>query len=468
MSVPRLMISAAHKSSGKSVVSSGLAAALSRRGQTVSVFKKGPDYIDPMWLSRAAGRAAYNLDFNTMTRAEILRLFARKSAGSDLGLIEANKGLFDGLDPGGQDCNAALAHLLGAPVVLVIDARGMTRGIAPLLRGYVHFDPDLQIAGVILNRTGGTRHERKLRQAIEDYTDLDVLGAIRETPELDISERHLGLTTPAECPGVEAFLESAARIVASSVDLDRICAFAGEAGALSVPDTEFKTPSRTGAGLCIGIARDAAFGFYYPDDLEAFEAQGATLVPIDMLRDSELPDVDGLFLGGGFPETQMSGLSANVSMRNSVRSALERGLPAYAECGGLMYLCRSISWQGESRPMVGFFDADAVMHARPQGRGYVRFSATRNALWSAGEGETKAHEFHYASLENMGPAPFARHVLRGRGIDGAHDGLVKSNTTAGFIHLRNTSATPWVSRFLGFVETCRQTKNPAPWARGSA
>ncbi|SDD12392.1 cobyrinate a,c-diamide synthase [Ruegeria marina] len=468
MTVPRLMISAAHKSSGKSVVSAGLAAAFGRRGETVSVFKKGPDYIDPMWLSRAAGRAAYNLDFNTMSRPEILRLFAAKSAGSDLALIEANKGLYDGFDPEGKDCNAALAHLLGAPVVLVIDARGMTRGIAPLLQGYVGFDHGLEIAGVILNRTGGTRHERKLRQAVESYTDLDVLGAIRETPELDISERHLGLTVPAELSGVEEFLEGAARIIASSVDLDRVSGAAKRIGKLKLADAQAADLRGVGAGLKIGIARDAAFGFYYPDDLEAFEALGAQLVPIDMLRDPGLPEIDGLFIGGGFPETQMGALSANVAMRRSVREALECGLPAYAECGGLMYLCRSISWRDETRPMVGFIEADAVMHARPQGRGYVRFAATNTALWSAGAAETKAHEFHYASLENMTSGRFARRILRGRGIDGTHDGVVKSNTTAGFIHLRNTAATPWVARFLGFVAACRETKIPAPSARGSA
>ncbi len=189
----QLMISAAHKSSGKTSVSAGIAAALSRRGLKVQPFKKGPDYIDPMWLGRAAGRPCHNLDFNTMSAPEILALFARHGADAELSLIEGNKGLYDGVDPAGSDSNAALACLLGAPVVLVIDSRGMTRGIAPLLRGYRDFDEGVSIVGVILNQVGGPRHEAKLRAAVERYTELPVLGALWRDPALELSERHLGL-----------------------------------------------------------------------------------------------------------------------------------------------------------------------------------------------------------------------------------------------------------------------------------
>ncbi|RYH12434.1 cobyrinate a,c-diamide synthase [Tropicimonas sp. IMCC6043] len=466
--MPRFMIAAAHKSSGKTVISAGVAAAMSARGLSVQGFKKGPDYIDPMWLTRATGRPCYNLDFNALNDSEIATLFASRARGADISLVEANKGLFDGVCPDGTDSNAALAKRLGLPVVLVVDTRGMTRGIAPLLLGYRAFDPEVRIAGVILNRTGGSRHEGKLRQAVETYTDLSVLGAVGASPSLDISERHLGLTTPSEWSQHSVFLESSARRIAAQVEIDRLVELAGTAPDL--PGAPMPRPApRSGAALRIGIARDEAFAFYYPDDLERFEAAGAELVPVDMLRDQALPELDGLLIGGGFPETQMEALAANSGMRGSLRAALEAGLPCYAECGGLMYLCRSLSWHGETRPMVGFLEADAVMHARPQGRGYVRFAGTPQALWGSTPEERRAHEFHYASLENVAAPVYARRITRGQGIDGAHDGLVKANTQAGFVHLRDSAATPWVSDFLRFVSGCRDgaaRKNPALEGRG--
>lgn len=452
------MIAAAHKSSGKTVVSTGIAAALTARGQSPAVFKKGPDYIDPMWLTRAAGRPAYNLDFNTMSGDEIRALFRAKAAGAALSLIEANKGLFDGVAPDGSDSNAALAGLLQVPVVLVVDTKGMTRGIAPLLRGYVDFDPTIRIAGVILNKTGGSRHEGKLRAAVETYTDLPVLGAIGTAPELDLSERHLGLTVPTDTARAGEFVAGLGRRIAQTVDLDALVEVAGSAPVCPAAAAPAVVPARW-PGLRIGIARDAAFTFYYPDDLEAFEAAGADLVPFDTLRDTALPEVDGLFIGGGFPEVHARALAANAALRADIRRALEAGLPAYAECGGLMYLCRSLGWRGERHPMVGFFDAETVMQARPQGRGHVRFVPERAALWPASGpttgAEQRAHEFHYARLETLSAPTFGRRVTRGHGIDGQHDALVRCNTQAGFIHLRHSAQSPWVTDFLEFVAAAK-------------
>ncbi len=448
------MIAAAHKSSGKTIVSTGIVAALSARGERVPVFKKGPDYIDPMWLGLAAGRSAYNLDFNTMSKAEIRTLFQTKAVGGDVSLIEANKGLFDGVAADGSDSNAALASLLGAPVVLVVDTKGMTRGIAPLLRGYLEFDADIQIAGCILNKTGGSRHESKLRQAVETYTDLQILGAVGTAPEMDIIERHLGLTTPVDALKAQAFIRDVGTRIAQSVDLDRLLAIARSAPDYTDADPAV-APQTVSRKLRIGIASDEAFTFYYPDDLEAFEAAGAELVPVDMIRDTALPDLDGLFIGGGFPEVHAAALAANASMRESVRSGLIAGLPTYAECGGLMYLCRSLEWKGMTHSMVGFFNADIVMHDKPQGRGYVRFVPQSSALWPSTRNELCAHEFHYASLEKLAYPTFGRRVMRGYGINGKHDALVKHNTQAGFIHLRHSAQMPWVTDFLEFVSATR-------------
>ena len=457
MSPARLLISAAHKSSGKTTVSIGLCAALQRRGLAVQAFKKGPDYIDPMWLSRASKRACRNLDFYLMQKQEIHSLFARHAVAADISIIEGNKGLYDGLDLDGSNSNAALAQLLETPVILVIDARGMTRGIAPLILGYQAFDRDLRIAGVILNRIGGARHEAKLRAVIEHYTDIPVLGGIHEHPQLQIEERHLGLMPSSEAADATQLIEKIATLVGAQVDLDRLIDIARSAPPLSArADKLIRLPIATrnaAKGLRIGVVRDKAFGFYYIDDLEALEKSGAELIFIDTLGDQSLPALDGLIIGGGFPELFLSELEANISLRADIGRAIEDGLPVYAECGGLMYLARSITWRGITRRMVGAIAGDVVMHDKPVGRGYVRLRPTGLAPWSvvAGDDELCAHEFHYSSLENLGKVKFAYEVTRGYGIDGHHDGIIYKNVLASYTHLRSVGMVNWAERYLGFV-----------------
>jgi len=453
----RLFISAAHKSSGKTMVSLGLCAALRARGLAVQPFKKGPDYIDPLWLSAAAGRPCRNLDFYTQTPAQIRALLQHHAASADIAIIEGNKGLHDGLDPEGRDCNAALARLLDTPVVLVVDAAGITRGVAPLVLGLQAFDPLVRFAGVILNKVGGARHEAKLRAAVERHTGLPVFGAIQRSAAMAIDERHLGLVPANEATQAAARIEAIGRSVAEQVDLDRVITAARTAAPFADAPARVPATARRAGGR-VGIARDAAFGFYYPDDLEALDARGFTLVPFDTLRDPCLPPrLDGLFIGGGFPEMHLPALEANVSLRAQIRTALTGGLPCYAECGGLMYLSRSIRWQGRPHAMVGLLPADAVMHGRPQGRGYVRLCETADFPWPRVAGAVvSGHEFHHAGLENIGPeARFAYTVLRGHGIDGEHDGLVAANTLAAFGHLRGVGETPWPDRFATFMRACR-------------
>ena len=453
--MPHLLISAAHKSSGKTTLSVGLCAAFRGRGLAVQPFKKGPDYIDPLWLSAAAGRACHNLDFYTMDRDEIPATFGSAMQGADLGIIEGNKGLYDGLDLDGSNSNAALATLLGAPVVLVINARGMTRGIAPLILGYQAFDRQVNIAGVILNDLGGYRHESKLRQVIEHYTNVPVLGAVHHATELQIVERHLGLMPANESERAAEQIDRIRDVVAEQVDLDRLLECAAAAAPIELPAVAggegYPAPD-----LRIGIARDAAFGFYYAGDLDALRHGGAELVPFDTLSDRDLPDVDGLFIGGGFPETRMAALEANARLRVAIRLQVERGMPVYAECGGLMYLARSLTWRGETCKMVGVLPADVVMHERPQGRGYVRLRETGNSPWpDPPVQELRAHEFHYSSLENLDAGlTYAYEVLRGTGIDGEHDGIVYRNLLASYTHLRDVGGNRWTRRFLDHVRRC--------------
>ena len=452
--MPHLFLSAAHKSSGKTTIALGLAAALHEQGLIVQPFKKGPDYIDPMWLGMAAGRPCYNLDFHTMAPEAITDLFSRQMTGADVGLVEGNKGLHDGMALDGSDSNAGLAKLLGAPVVLVIDARGMTRGVAPLVLGFQGFDQEIRIAGVVLNQVGGPRHESKLRAALERYTEVPVLGAVRRDASLEISERHLGLVPSNEHQLARDKISRIGQAVSSQVDLDALLAVA--ATSPEVPLTaEPPAVSASRPRVRIAIARDAAFGFYYQDDLDALTAAGAELVPFNTLSDAAMPPADGLIIGGGFPETHARDLAANTRLRTAIREAIEAGMPVYAECGGLMYLCRRIRWGEQSHDMVGVLPADVVMGEHPRGRGYVRLQESDQTLWPAGSEpgvEVPAHEFHYSHLEDLQPGlRFAYRVKRGVGVDGERDGIVYKNLLASYSHLRNTSGNRWTDRFLAFV-----------------
>jgi cobyrinic acid a,c-diamide synthase len=448
----RMLISAAHKSSGKTMVSIGLCAALAARGHVVQPFKKGPDYIDPMWLSQAAGHPCFNLDLYLMENDDVVATFSQHS--KEVNLVEGNKGLYDGLALDGSNSNAALAKLLDLPVILVIDARGMTRGIAPLILGYQAFDKDIRIAGVILNNLGGKRHESKLRQVIEYYTDVPVIGAIQHDERLSIVERHLGLMPSNESHVATAKIKQIGEAIAEQVDLDKLLALS-QKEPLIIPHKAEVSPLPCGDKIRIGIARDRSFGFYYADDLDALEAAGAELVPFDALHDAQLPEVDGLYIGGGFPETCATELEANVSLRSHIKQAIENGMPAYAECGGLMYLSRSIDYEGRTYQMVGAIPGDVKMHAKPIGRGYVHLKEDEAHPWprpNAPAKQIKAHEFHYSSLENLPPdSRFAYHVERGYGIDGERDGLVLHNLLASYTHLRTIGSCYWATRFVAFI-----------------
>lgn len=500
----RIFISAAHKSSGKTTVSIGLCAALKQRELNVQSFKKGPDYIDPYWLAQATGRDCYNLDFYTMEREEIITLMRDKSLGADITLIEGNKGLYDGLDLDGSNSNAALATLTQTPVILVLNARGMTRGIAPLILGYQAFDKNVLIKGVILNRLGGSRHESKLRAVIEHYTDVEVLGAIHNDQRFDIEERHLGLVPGHEDPFCEQKINLLADAINEQVNLDAVLAVANNAATLNIQDephaelsgvtdsgtvhdTKEKThPTQRTAShavnkaknktdIKLGLIRCSAFGFYYPDDLEALHAAGAELIEIDPCKDSIFPEIDALFIGGGFPETHMQELEANTKIRSEIKTAIDNGLPTYAECGGLMYLARSIEWRQQDKTekcnMVGSIDADIIMEKKPQGRGYVQLQETDAHPWPISESSLEdtgntdsnnhsqtinAHEFHYSRFKTVDKdVKFAFNVKRGTGIDGKYDGYLYKNLLANYSHQRNTKNNPWAKRFIDFARQCR-------------
>lgn len=446
---PRLFLAAPHKSSGKTTLTLGLARALADRGRIVQPFKRGPDYIDPLWLGMAARRTCYNLDFNTQTPEEIVTLAARAANGADMALIEGNMGLFDGITPDGgpPQTNATLARLLKAPIVLVVDAAGMGRGVAALVQGYQNFEADLPFAGVILNKVAGRGHEASLRAAVRDYTSVPVLGAVPRSDSRGIGERHLGLVPANEHQGAEEIIARLAAFIADHVDLERLTAAA--APPLSVTVTAH-APSPRRRPLRIAVARDSAFGFTYADDLDALAAEGAEVVFTSPLHDARLPEgIDGLFLPGGFPETHAAGLAANAAYRAQLLTALKAGLPCYAECGGLMYLCQSLRWGEARHAMVGLIEAETVMHPRPQGRGLTRLRPTGLAPWlpeTRADGLIPAHEFHHSALSPRPALAAVYHVERGTGLGGGVDGVVVGNTVAAYAHLRRV----WVRPFLNF------------------
>lgn len=443
------MVSAPHRSSGKTTMSIGLCAALSRRGIAVQPFKKGPDFIDPMWLTLAAGRDCHNLDLFMMGSERIHESFQRAARDAGISVIEGNMGLFDSTDLEGKGSSADLARQLGAPIILSVNTRNFTRSIAPLLQGYENFEPDISIAGVILNKVSGPRHEQKLRAAIEHYTDLEVLGAVRRQPQIGIIQRHLGLRPAREELEPEKAIDAIATIVADSVDLDRVLAIAATAPdmePLPLGEADIPEPS-----LRIGVAQDRAFTFYYPENLAALRQAGAELIPFSPLADRSLPgDLDGLYVGGGFPEMFMAELAANTSLCEEIRRAADSGMPVYAECGGLMYLARSMSWNEERHEMTGCIPCDIRMHEKPRGHGYMELETTGESWFSPGL-TVRGHEFHYSEVVDLGSVDFAYRVRRGSGIDGEHDGIISNNVLASYTHLHSLGSDGWAEGFIDFV-----------------
>jgi len=458
--VPRLVISAPHGRSGKTTLSLGLAAAFCRRGLSVQPFKKGPDYIDPSWLSEAAGRPCRNLDLFLMEAGALLSGFVRASESADLALIEGAHGLFDGLDVEGTNSTAHLARLLRAPVVLVIDASRMTQSVAALVRGFVDFEPGVNVAGVILNQVSGSRHHAKLAEALCRHARIPLLGALPRGSSLTIPERHLGLLPRDEEAGFLPVVDRLREAVEASVDLDGLLALARLAPPLPrspAPPDPPRAPS-----VRLGVARDRAFTFYYPENLEALRRAGAELVPLDTLEDPALPDVAGLYLGGGFPEMFLDALEANAGLRRDIRLAIADGLPVYAECGGLMYLARRITWSGRSASMVGALPCDIEMTGRIEGHGYVRGTvAAANPFFPVGTA-LRGHEFHYSRATTLGAAEFAYRLERGRGIVEGKDGLVAGNVLAAYMHLHALGTPGWAEGLVGLARA-HHAGRPARW-----
>jgi cobyrinic acid a,c-diamide synthase len=475
MRYPRLVIAGTHSGVGKTTVTLAIMAALKARGRQVQAFKVGPDFIDPGHHSVVTGRPSRNLDGWMLGEAVNREIFTRAAADADLSIVEGMMGLFDGSSPLNDiGSTAELAKQLDAPVLLVVDGSAMARSAAAMVSGYSKFDPALRVTGVLFNRVSSEGHYKLLKEAVEQETNVTVVGYLRSAPAAMIADRHLGLVTAIE-HGTGEIYDLLAKAAEETIDLDRIEALArsaleaGKGRGLGVRELEsitqgssFFTPHR----IRIGVAQDPAFCFYYPDNLELLEAVGAELVQFSPLNDQMLPDVDMLYLGGGYPELHGAVLASNVTMRTAIRNFAERGGTIYAECGGMMYLTQAIrDFAGTSHEMVGLFPAEVVMRKQGLTMGYRTVELSQDCILGVSGGMARGHEFHYSTLVPKGRIDYACALRDARGEPKGQDGLIAGNTVALYAHLHFASQ-PQIAKSL--VSSIRRTSPRSSVSPGCA
>ncbi|MFP4167609.1 MAG: cobyrinate a,c-diamide synthase [Desulfonatronovibrionaceae bacterium] len=467
MNFPRLVLAGLKGGSGKTIISLSLCRAWHDQKLKVKPFKKGPDYIDAKWLSLAAGHKASNLDPFLFPSSRVLDLFWSFACSSDVAVVEGNRGLFDGKDVQGTFSTAELARLLKAPVVLVLDCTKSTRTMAALVHGCKTFEPDLTLAGVILNQTAGKRHKDIVRRSIETHTQVPVLGELPKIRENLIPERHMGLISDQEFRATQeifAFLSSVGR---DCLDLERIMQVARSAppGEGPAPSTGFSIVRQSGP--VIGVVRDAALWFYYQENIDALRRAGASVVELSLLEKKPWPEIHGLYLGGGFPETLGTGLSENHGLKTAMAALVRHGLPVYAECGGFMYLGRYLTYAGQTFPMAGILPVETSVSKKPQGHGYVEGTIVRENPFFPVDSWVCGHEFHYSScrLASDLPFEFALKLERGVGINGSMDGLIHKNVLAGYTHIHALGHECWAPNFVraaGKFKECRENARSCP------
>jgi cobyrinic acid a,c-diamide synthase len=486
MEIPRIIIAALRGGSGKTLLSIGIIAALSKRGKSIAPFKKGPDYIDAGWLALAAGRPCYNLDSFLLSRKDNLQSFLTHSRHCNISIIEGNRGLYDGIDLEGSTSTAELAKLIQCPVVLCVDCTKITRTMAAVVMGCSLFDPDVMIKAVILNRVANRRHEKKLRNSIEHYCGIPVLGAIPKLDQQHFPERHLGLVPTPEHDWAADSIEAIAKIAEQHVDLNAIVKISQQAPVLEAEDRELNAEWgmgnwEGGSGNAewgmrkpaarnqkpatsdqrpvisdqqprprIGIIKDSAFQFYYPENIDALSDGGAEVVFISPLKDRELRDLDALYIGGGFPETHAEQLADNKNFSRQLKAMADDGFPIYAECGGLMYLGEKLVLEGNAYPMAGILPVAFDFYKKPQGHGYTIVTVEgENPYFDVGT-EIRGHEFHYSRVSHWtgGENDLVFRMKRGVGIDKDRDGILYKNVLATYTHVHALGTPGWAPALI--------------------
>ncbi|PIE67869.1 MAG: cobyrinic acid a,c-diamide synthase [Deltaproteobacteria bacterium] len=461
---PGIVVAALRGGSGKTIFSVGIIAALKSLGKTVAPFKKGPDYIDAGWLALAAGRPCYNLDSFLINRDILLGSYHTHTRNTDFTLIEGNRGLYDCINTKGETSTAELAKLLKLPVILCLDATKITRTMAAVVGGITAFDTDVRIGGVVLNRVAGKRHQSILTRSIEAYTGVPVLGAVPKLRKQRFPERHMGLVPTPEHSWAAPAIDAIREVALEHLDIDRIHELAAiaepvETGAFHLSGQS--SPPADSEAPVIGILRDSAFQFYYPENLEALEASGAKLVFASPLEDKALPRVDALYIGGGFPETHAGELAANTDFRLALKALADMGLPIYAECGGLMYLGERLDLKEGRFDMAGVLPVVFGLSKRPQGHGYTVVRVDGNNPYYKKGTTLQGHEFHYSSIKEWkGDADdLAFTMERGNGFLDGRDGVCVNNVLATYTHIHALGTPAWAKALVAQARAYR-AKNP--------
>ena len=462
------MIAALRGGSGKTILSIGLIAAWKKRNKSIAPFKKGPDYIDTGWLALAANRPCYNLDTFLLQSPQILQSFLTHTHTEDIAVIEGNRGLYDGIDLAGSTSTAELAKLLKTPVLLCVDCTKITRTMAAVIAGLIQFDPDVVIKGVVLNRVAGARHERILRENIEHYCGIPVLGAIPKLKTQIFPERHMGLVPTPEHEWAAESTDAAARIAAEHIDLDAVFERIQDLPPLKITAGSRKSTGESPAVSIeigsprprIGIIRDSAFQFYYPENIDALKDAGAEIVFLSPLTQNKLPPLDALYIGGGFPETHAQPLAENQDFRKALKEMAEDGLPIYAECGGLMYLGQELVLDEKSYPMVGVLPLTFDFYQRPQGHGYTVVTVENDNPYYEIGAEIRGHEFHYSRVLKWSGAEkdLVFRMQRGVGITKDRDGICYKNVMATYTHIHALGTPHWAPALVRNAIAYQQKK----------
>lgn len=429
VAAPRLMVAGVSSGVGKTTFTAGLGYALRRRGLRVAIYKCGPDYLDPTYHALASGQPCQNLDGYMMGQGAVQRTFARGIAGADIQLVEGMMGLFDGASATSiEGSSAEIARWLELPIVLMCDASAMARSLGALVHGFSSFEPGVRVAAVVCNGVGGQGHRALLTAA----SPAPVLGALARETAHTFPERHLGLRNASEL--APAWLEAWADRIEAQCDVDALLLLARSAPPLAV---SAEAPVQTAVRCRIGIARDEAFSFYYDENLRLLEAAGAQLVFFSPLHDASLPDVDGVYLGGGYPELHATALAANQAMRSALRAHAAAGRPLYAECGGLMYLSEAIvTVAGERHAMLGIVPGVAEVQATLQAIGYVQVATRADSLLGPSATEARGHQFRYSRLS--GGSSSGLYALRGPHPDNnvlTYEGYGSGMVLGSYVHL---------------------------------
>lgn len=485
MNRPKIVMAASRGGSGKTLLTIGIIAAWRDAGCCISPFKKGPDYIDAGWLAMAAGRPCYNLDTFLVDSALVLGSFLKHSQNCDIAVVEGNRGFYDGLDFKGSTSTAELAKLIEAPVILIINSTKTTRTMAAVVLGFLKFDPDVRIEGVILNRVAGARHEGVLRKSIEHYCGVPVVGAVPRQRRQHFPERHMGLIPTLEHAWAKTSIDEASQLAKKYLDLDALKQIAGVGAAepapgrdrssritvITDPEKEVIRPQIRASEQRIsrpriGIIRDSAFQFYYPENIEALRAEGADICWISPLRQNAFADVDALYIGGGFPETHAEALAENTTFKDQLKEQVEAGLPIYAECGGLMYLGDELVLNDKVYPMAGVLPVAFGFSKKPQGHGYAIVEVDRKNPFYAVGSRLKGHEFHYSRvLHWRGKVDdLAFEVKRGSGFLPPRDGVCRKNVLATYIHIHALGTPAWAKAMMRNAKFYRDAKKNRAYA----